>query len=641
MSLNLSGRGLTALPTEVIQATHLQELDLVGNELTVLPPDIGRLTNLRQLKLDNNQLTTLPPEIGKLVNLETLTLHRNHLTALPPEIGQLTNLRRLTLKSNKLTALPPEIGHLVSLTVLSLDDNQLTGLPSEIGKLAELTELELDRNHLTTLPPELGQLANLILLALEDNELTTLPVELSRLEALQFVLLDGNPLDPELEAAVRDPYNAADDLLNYLLLLAQEGEPLFEAKLLLVGEGEVGKSSLLGALRGDPWIEGRDSTHGLEIRELRLEHPDRPVQITLRGWDFGGQAVYRPTHQLFFSAPGLYLVVWKPREGPELNFVEYWIRLIKHRAGPGARVFVVATHRAQGRVARLDEAGLRSAYGSMIAGFHHVDSRSGVGIAELKRAIVEETAALPSMGRCFPRSWRQAWEILRATAEPFLSYERFEAVVAQADLDKESAASFARNSHELGHLIHYGEDPGLADLVVLRPDWLSRAISAVLEDQVTVDNKGLVAHARLAQLWDDESRPADQRYERAVHPSLLRLMEHFDLSYRVETGADRQGAATTSLVAQLVPSTVSLGHVWGPGTADGRSELTEVIEIVDAGSRRPTSAEGLVFQLIVRLHRFSLDRDDYRNAVHGVGGQCSTTVSTAGRSWWSTARRSG
>jgi GTPase SAR1 family protein len=39
------------------------------------------------------------------------------------------------------------------------------------------------------------------------------------------------------------------------------------------------------------------------------------MEITLNGWDFGGQRVYRPTHQLFFSAPAVYLVVWKPREG--------------------------------------------------------------------------------------------------------------------------------------------------------------------------------------------------------------------------------------------------------------------------------------------------------------------------------------
>ena len=69
--------------------------------------------------------------------------------------------------------------------------------------------------------------------------------------------------------------------------------------------------------------------------------------ITLNAWDFGGQPVYRPTHQLFFSAPAVYLVVWKPREGPQQGFVKDWIKLVKLRE-PEAQVLVVATHGGPG-----------------------------------------------------------------------------------------------------------------------------------------------------------------------------------------------------------------------------------------------------------------------------------------------------
>jgi Ras of Complex, Roc, domain of DAPkinase/Leucine Rich repeats (2 copies)/Leucine rich repeat len=326
-------------------------------------------------------LTGLPPEIGQLTNLRTLYLHNNQLTALPPEFGQLTNLQELWLNGNQLTALPPEIGQLTDLQTLYPHSNQLSALPPEIGQLTNLQELYLHNNELTALPPGMAQLTN-----------------------LQTLRLDDNPLDPELRAAAG---SGLDELRSYLARLGAEGEALYEAKLLLVGEGEVGKSSLLGALRGDPWVEKRDSTHGLEIKDLRIQHPSQPAEMLLKGWDFGGQAVYRPTHQLFFSAPAVYVVVWKPREGAEQNFVDYWIRLIRHRAGAGVRVIVVATHRSEDRVARLDEAALRSTYGDMIADFHYVDSRTGVGIPTLAGAIAAEAAGLPSMGRSFPRSWRQ------------------------------------------------------------------------------------------------------------------------------------------------------------------------------------------------------------------------------------------
>src|SRR6185437_1058883 len=128
---------------------------------------------------------------------------------------------------------------------------------------------------------------------------------------------------------------------SFLNLLQADCQFIHEAKLILVGEGEVGKSCLLAAMRGEAWDEHLPTTHGIEIKPLTVTHQD--TSITLNGWDFGGQRVYRPTHQLFFSAPAVYLVVWKPREGPHQGFVKEWIKLVKHRE-PEAKILVVATH---------------------------------------------------------------------------------------------------------------------------------------------------------------------------------------------------------------------------------------------------------------------------------------------------------
>ena len=66
--------------------------------------------------------------------------------------------------------------------------------------------------------------------------------------------------------------------------------------------------------------------------------------MTLRAWDFGGQEVYRVTHQFFFSRRALYVLVWKPRRGQEQDEVQGWLRRIRLRAGHDARILVVATH---------------------------------------------------------------------------------------------------------------------------------------------------------------------------------------------------------------------------------------------------------------------------------------------------------
>jgi len=108
-------------------------------------------------------------------------------------------------------------------------------------------------------------------------------------------------------------------------------------------------------------------------------------------------------------------------------------------------------------------------------------------------------------------------------------------------------------SHQLGHFIHYGDDPGLKEVVVLKPDWLSKAVSFVLEDQETKDKHGLVTHKRLGLLWNNPARPAAERYDPENHPIFLSLMERFEIAYRVDDPAyDHQAGTGASLIAQLV-----------------------------------------------------------------------------------------
>src|SRR5260221_7161581 len=143
------------------------------------------------------------------------------------------------------------------------------------------------------------------------------------------------------------------------------------------------------------------STHGIEIQQIKVTEPITNTKITLNGWDFGGQRVYRPTHQLFFSAPAVYLVVWKPREGSQQGFVKEWIKLVKHRE-PDAKILVVATHGGPGaRQPDIDRQEIWDLFGKeMVIDFFHVDScppnedkatgkRTGEckGIKKLKEAI--------------------------------------------------------------------------------------------------------------------------------------------------------------------------------------------------------------------------------------------------------------
>lgn len=531
----------------------------------------------------------------------------------------------------------------------------LSEVPKSLGQLTHLQSLNLSDNRLAALPDSIGQLMQLQTLDLSYNQLTSLPNSLGQLKHLQSLQTRGNPLNPELAAAYHEGLNA---LKRYLRAKTDEGEAILnEAKLILVGEGEVGKSCLLGALRGDPWEEDRPTTHGIEIKPVKATDPGSGTEITLNGWDFGGQRVYRPTHQLFFSAPAVYLVVWKPREGPQQGFVKEWIKLVKHRE-PEAKIIVVATHGGpKERQPDIDRQEIWDLFGKeTVIDFFHVQSRPpklnkqtgkrtgiGSGIKELRETIAKVAAGLPEVGRTFPKHWQEAREALTKSKEAYLPLGRVHDICKEHKVGEEDTRLLLRICHRVGDLIHYEHDPALRDIVVLKPNWLATAISFILDDKETRELRhGLVGFDRLGLLWNDPARDADLRYEARLHPLFVRLMERFDLSYKVAIPNEPEDAlgfwqrvkalfadapppakelCYTSLIAQLVPD-VRPDPVpgWSLNAADGDEQQVQICRIVEAANNQSASAEGLFYQLIVRLHKYSLGRADFQRSAHWQRG---------------------
>ena len=104
-TLDLSGQGLTSLPSSVLKRTGLQELDISGNRIGgALPSEIGDLKALRVLDASGNLMTGVPAEIGHLPELRSLDLSDNRLTGLPHELAELKKLETLDLRGNDVSA---------------------------------------------------------------------------------------------------------------------------------------------------------------------------------------------------------------------------------------------------------------------------------------------------------------------------------------------------------------------------------------------------------------------------------------------------------------------------------------------------------------------------------------------------------
>ena len=99
-----------------------------------------------------------------------------------------------------------------------------------------------------------------------------------------------------------------DAILDYLRELGEGTIINYRAKLIIVGNGRVGKTSIYRRLANQPYNEKEAYTHGIQIGQLKKEHlPDvKTESLQLKVWDFGGQEIFYGTHQFFLSDEAIY-----------------------------------------------------------------------------------------------------------------------------------------------------------------------------------------------------------------------------------------------------------------------------------------------------------------------------------------------
>ena len=490
--LDLSGEGLTFLPPEISQLSQLRELHLYGNQLTALPPEIGQLSQLEELNLSNNQFTDLLPEIGQLSQLQILYLGGNQLTALPPEICQLPQLRLLALWGNKLTALPPEIGQLSQLHELHLQDNQLTALPAEIEQLTDLKGLFLHGNEALGIPPE--------------------------------ILGPAWPTKP--------PAKPADILAYYFRSRREATRPLNEAKILLVGQGGVGKTSLVKRLVENKFDPEEGKTEGINITQWKVpgkgERSTGDVRLNI--WDFGGQEIMHVTHQFFLTKRSLYLLVLDARKGENESNIHYWLRIIQSYGGDSPVLVVINKNEPPNHL-ELNETRLTKDSPN-VKGFFKTACRDSSGIRDLRAAIEEQIQDLPHVYDKVPASYFAVKQELerKADDEDFIDIGEYRELCRGHGVEgTKEQTRLIRFLHDLGNVLNF-DDPDspyqLEDTKVLNPEWVTGGVYKILNNVDLMKRGGVLKIGQLGRILDDPKRYPSQHRQFIVD-----MMRQFELCF--------------------------------------------------------------------------------------------------------------
>ena len=568
---------------------NLQDLDLYSNQLTDVSP-LTELKNLQQFNLNSNQLTDISP-LAELKNLQHLYLNYNQLTDVSP-LAELKKLQHLYLSLNLLTDVSPlaELKNLKELDLsrhqltdvsllaelknmkeLYLHSNQLTDV-SPLAELKNLKELYLNYNLLTDVSP-LAELKNLQQLDLRNNKLISLPQEFLEFETeivwkdsykIGSVNLYGNPLAfPPIEIVKQ----GKEAIKTYFDSLKEETVILNEVKILLVGEGMAGKTSLLKQFQDHDFDQKESQTHGINVVSLLaskvkgLEKVTPLKDATLHFWDFGGQEIMHASHQFFLTQRSLYILLIDSRTDSRKD---YWLRHIQ-KFGGDSPLIVVMNKVDENPNYNIAQDEINKKFDNIQNRFHRISCLTGKGYPSLMECIAETIPQTGLFGTAISLTWMKIKETLveKTKKGRYLNREEFVNICHQHGVDKtEEQNILLQFLNDLGIVLHF-QRLHLAKFCVLDPHWVTIGIYKILNSSKV--EKGILYEHELDYILNQEKvkkqeyDPAKKkvRYSQEEQAYLLSIMEEFELCFPY--GND---TAKAYLLPNLLPKELKPAPLW-------------------------------------------------------------------------------
>jgi len=435
------------------------------------------------------------------------------------------NIVGLSLDFSPLFMLPAHfLKYFRSLEFLSLRSSGISDF-SFLKELKGLTSLDLSNNRIKEIPDWLAGKG--------------LEIRIGSEYAPNCFNLYGNPIEKPPMEVVKQGNKA---ILNYYAQLEDQGRDyLYEAKMLIVGEGGAGKTTLAHKMQDDdcplPHIDDRTRSITIKTHAFTTMDKDNAEDHTfkLNVWDFGGQAIYHATHRFFLSRRSLYVLVADNRKD-DTDF-NYWLNIIELYAGESPIIIVL---NEKDDVQRgINKAELRRCYPESIKEIIPVNFKTREEentetrrqrlkkVSKLNSHIKHQAVSLPHIGEPLPALWIKVREAIENEDRNYIYREHFDDICRRLEITNEhDIDTLLGYFHDLGVVLHFKGNPLLSNLIFLKPFWATNAVYRIFDNEVVKAKKGRFTRDNCAALWSG----AEYHH---MHDALVELMKNFRLVYEI------------------------------------------------------------------------------------------------------------
>ena len=515
---------------------NLQELRCFSTQIADLTP-LANLQNLQQLDCSSTQIADLTP-LANLQNLKELRCFLTQVADLAP-LANLQNLKELRCFSTQVADLSP-LTNLQNLQQLDCSSTQIADL-APLANLQNLQQLDCSSTQIADLAPltNLHNLRGLVCINSSVSDIQPLihivrnGVKI-RWDVFIFeegVNLKGCPLvAPPVEFAME----GHDAVMEYFDQLGDDGKNLNELKVIFLGEGASGKTSLIRRLRKEEFNPKENQTHGIRIRKTPFDIDGETVDAHL--WDFGGQEVMHATHQFFLSQRCIYVLVLNSRTDDK---AEYWL---KHASSFGGKspVLVVLNKIDENPSFEVNRKVLSEKY-PQIKGYYRLSCQTDEGLEAFEQALQEQVRQSDTRRTPFPTAWLAVKNHFADMDKDYIESAEYRDVCIQNGVDK----PFSQNVllqflHDLGVLINFRNLKNF-DTQILNPLWLTNGVYRVINSGKITENKGLLHEDDFDTVINDPRYANGNTTDKVFHYPcnklhyIVRVMQEFELCFPLDS----------------------------------------------------------------------------------------------------------
>jgi internalin A len=552
--------------------TSLHELSCGDTKVKDLEP-LRDLTSLRIIDCSATQVSDLEALQG-LTNLQFLFCGGT-------KVSELKALRRLTslisLDCSHTQVSESDLEPLQGIaTLLRLACNAtLVSKLEQLRCFASLQILDCSSTQVSDLEP-IVDLQTLHTLYIRNLKISEFPRKLLFSEKLHILELKGANIPGIPEEALSSNEegfsNCLPSLRAHVLDLEVEAIPINSVKILVLGNGGVGKTQLCRHLAAEPFDPTVLTTHGIALRTIA---PTSEGDATYYLWDFGGQDIYHSAHTLFMRTAAVFVVLWTPeQEALAASYndddplerrhpLTYWLEYVRTLGRPDSPVLVVQSQcdtPAQAVPVLPVDAGLLESFGCLrVCDF---SARTRRGAASLQEALADANTYLrdrdgiSSIGRGRHLVWQQL-ETWRQADQQLPAPQRLHRTLSQSDFARlceqtggvSSPEALLRFLHNKGVVFH---SPDLFhDRIILDQSWALDAVYAVFERGSTYP----LIKANDGRLWPSLLAATVWReYEPEAQKLFLSLMGTCGIVFPYRQADADLGLEAEYLAPDLLPS---------------------------------------------------------------------------------------